>query len=145
MNLTRTSTGFPTIRPSGSPRNSQVRRFGVLLFPLVFAEGALGVASVGERGSGTSVLLVAHVVLGTVLVALAAWAAVLSRRLPSRSARLASGFTAASLASTAITGALFLATGFVQGLVIDQGLALASLAGCMLMIVWGTARSAAGA
>lgn len=145
MSSTPASAEGPPIAAPGPARDSSIRRFGYVLFPLVLAEGALGVVSASSNLSGPSVLLTAHVGFGVGLVGLTIWALVSATRFPRRAARLVTGFTTLAVLATGLTGALFLLTGFSQGADIDRGLALVSLAGTVLMIVWGTAPVSPGA
>lgn len=114
-----------------------VRGWGILLLPLVFGAGALGVASAGEQFALASPLLIAHLVVGGAAVASGAAAYLATRRVASRRARGATGLTMAALWATAVTGGAFLLTRSASGGVVDQGLALASLIGTLLMIAMG--------
>lgn len=114
-----------------------VRRLGILLFPLALLEGGLGVASAGQEPSTASALLVFHVSLGVGVVALAGFAVWAALRRPGRAAQVATGFTAACLVATGSTGAAFLVAGSSQGLIVDRLLATFSLAGTVLMIIFG--------
>jgi hypothetical protein len=115
-------------------RDTSVRRYGSMLLPLGFAEGAQGVASAGSHLSGLSALLLVHVGFGVGLVILALRVFVVTTGFPRRAARVATGFTTFAFVVTGLTGAIFLLTGFGQGGIIDQGLAVAALAGSALMI-----------
>lgn len=122
-------------------RELSVRQMGFVLLPIVFGEGALGVASAGLATTSASPLLIAHIVLGASLAIVAGWLLLLSIRMSTRISRFVTGFTAVSLLSTASTGSVFLLSGFSQGLVVDRVLGLASIAGTVLMIVWGSRRA----
>ena len=126
-----------SIMDASANDNRPVRRLGFLLLPLVLLEGALGVASAGRGIPTVSILLIAHMALGVGVVAFALWIFFVALGRHSQAAKLATGFTAASLVSTGSTGAAFLITGFSQGLVVDRVLALMSLAGAVLMIIVG--------
>lgn len=121
-----------------------VRTWGSVLLPLLLAEGALGVASVGAGSSPPSPLLLAHVGIGVVVVAVALMAFVATRRiLPSRalwSVRL----TSLCVALTGTTGAAFLLAGTSQGLDVDRLLGLLDIVGAVAMIAWGGPRAPTG-
>lgn len=119
-----------------------MRRLGAVLFPLVLAEGALGVASAGQDLSTVSGLLIAHVGFGVGLVGLGGWALAGAGRRAARPAKVATILTGAALVATGATGAAFLLTGFGQALVVDRLLALLTLFGTGLMIVYGGRRPA---
>ena len=112
----------------------------MLLFFAVLSEGILGVASAGQSTSNVTPLLIGHVAFGTVVVALAGWALTVALRQRGRPGVLTTAFTALAVAFTATTGAVFLITGFPNGAAVDRGLALLSLLGTVLMMVWGSPR-----
>lgn len=122
-----------------APKTGLVRRFGWVLVPLILAESALGVASAAIGNSGAPPLLVAHVVLGIVVVGVAAWTLWAAGGSRNRWARVAVWWTAFAIFATAATGALFLETAFAQGATVDRVLALLDLAGAVLMVIWGSA------
>lgn len=123
-----------------TPSLLSVRAWGAVLFALTFAEGTLGVLSAGQSRTLPSDLLAAHVITGIGLVALSVWVLVRTWRFTSRPARLATAFTVGALAGTAGTGAIFLLTGAAQVAMVDRGLAILSLVGTALMMVWGSER-----
>ena len=118
-----------------------VRTWGSLLLPLLLAEGALGVASVGAGSAPTSPLLLAHVGLGVVVVAVALTAFVATRWIPSSRALWSVRLTSLCVALTGTTGAAFLFVGTSQGLDVDRVLGLLDLLGAASMIVWGGVRA----
>ena len=120
-------------------RDSSVRRWGIGLFVLVFVEGTLGMISAGSGLAGATPLLIAHIALGLGIVALSLWSLLIAFHFPRRVARLVTLGTTLAIVLTALTGGLFLATGFGQGGNVDRILSIGDLAGTALMIVWGAA------
>lgn len=118
-----------------------VRTWGSLLLPFLFAEGALGVASVGAGSSPSSPLLLAHVGLGVLVVGLAFSAFVATRRSPQGRALWSVRLTTLCVALTGATGAAFLVSGFTQGLDMDRLLGLLDIVGAISMIGWGGVRT----
>lgn len=124
-------------RSSGPSRGRwSIRRLGAVLFVAVLAAGALGVASAGQTASSPTALLFAHVAVGGAVVALTICALAVARHHSGRGV-IATTFTAGAVFSTAVTGAIFLVTGFSNGLDIDRALALVSLGGTVLMMLLG--------
>jgi hypothetical protein len=134
------SKGPPTASGKSrlSPSNPPIRAWGAVLFALTLAEGVLGILSAGQGSTASRTLLVGHVAFGIGLVSLSVWVLAAARRSPSRPARFATAFTTGALAITAATGTVFLLTGFQQGGSIDRGFAILSLAGAVLMMIWGS-------
>jgi hypothetical protein len=118
-------------------KNFSVRSLGALMVPLIFGESVLGILSAGSTIAG---ILVAHIVFGVGVIIVAGWSLFLVSRLQSTRIRILVLFTFLSIASAATTGAIFLATNFAQGALIDRIFALAALAGASLMIVFGSRR-----
>ena len=131
-----------TLAAGPDREDGAVRRLGAVLLPLVLAEGALGVASAGQELSTVSGLLIAHVGFGVGLVALGGWALAGAGRRAAGPAKVATILAGAALVATGATGAAFLVTGFGQALVVDRLLALLTLFGTGLMIVYGGRRAA---
>ena len=121
-----------------------VRTWGSVLLPFLFAEGALGVASVGAGSSPSSPLLLAHVGLGVLVVGLAFSSFAATRRSSRRRALWTVRLTTICVALTGTTGAAFLVSGFSQGLDVDRVLGLLDIVGATFMIVWGDDRTPSG-
>lgn len=121
-----------------------VRVWGIVVFVVVFAESALGVASAGSSVASGSPLLVAHVVFGAGVVAFGTWVVIRTRNIRNRGPRVATIFAYLALVATAGTGTLFLVTGIAGGLLVDRLFALTTLVGAGAMIVWGSPRGSSG-
>lgn len=126
--------------PSPRSRDASIRRFGLLLFPLTLATGAVGVASATGGSSVGPAILYAHIALGVTVVGLSGVAVWQASRLPAWTVRLATGIAFGGSATAALTGSVFLAQGLGGAAVLDRVLALIALAGGALMIVWGSVR-----
>lgn len=97
----------PSTEVSRFRSDSSVRRWSYALFALVFVEGTPGKVSAGSGISGPSALVIAHVILGLGIVALAVWVIVATNRFPRRAGRLATEFNAIAMVATAVKWAIF--------------------------------------
>jgi hypothetical protein len=111
--------------------------WGVALAILAIAVAILGMLSDGSPGAHPSTLFQIHVGLGVGLV-IAACAALVATWHLGGAARTFAGITGVSAVSAAVTGSVFFATGFSQGLLIDRLLAIAALVGAVGLAFHGT-------
>lgn len=129
------------MKERSDPRGrGSIRRWGVILAASLLAEGAIGVASAGQGGAGFPPLLLAHIGLGGVVVTITGWVLLLALQRRRHPGWIPTVFTTFAVAATAMTGAIFLASGFPNGAEVDRVLALVSLGGAASMIVWGGER-----
>lgn len=119
--------------PGGPSR--RIRRAGLALLPLLFAEAVLGIVS--ASGGPVPGLLGLHIGLGLALVGLCGWALVASVRLASRRAEAVTAVAFVGAASAATTGFFFLTHPSAAAATVDRVFALVALAGAALMILWG--------
>ena len=126
--------------PSNPKARGSIRRWGTILVASLFAEGAIGVASAGQGGAGSAPLLLAHIGLGGVVVTITGWVLLLALRRRGHPGWIPTLFTAFAVWATALTGAIFLVSGFPNGAAVDRVLALVSLGGAASMILWGVER-----
>lgn len=123
----------------GAPGGRVAYRFGLLLFPALFFESALGVFSAGAGASPGSGLFDLHVTVGVVILGVALAAFLLVWRREGPAARAASGLVLATTVAVAVVASASLSVGIDSAGLLERVLALAALFGAAGIIAAGYA------